>query len=92
MSGIVKVDNFVGEIVVGVGFFTFYAGMLSGMYLTITSLRSKDWKNVTLYALMTGGIMFGLSKLNQNRPWLPAGPLNQMELVGQEWEDEEESE
>ena len=75
MSGIVEVDNFVGEIVVGVGFFTFYAGMLSGMYLTIQSIRAMDYKNITLYALMTGGLFYGLTKLNQHRPWQPAGPL-----------------
>ena len=49
MEIISQADNFVGEIVRGVGVFTIYAGMISGMYLTIQSIRAMDYKNITLY-------------------------------------------
>ena len=75
MSVITDADNFVGDLVRGIGVFTIYAGMISGMYLTIQSIRAMDYKNITLYALMTGGLFYGLTKLKQYRYWQPAGPV-----------------
>tara|TARA_B100000073_G_scaffold330939_1_gene319878 strand:- start:14 stop:331 length:318 start_codon:yes stop_codon:yes gene_type:complete len=85
-------DNFVGEIVRGVGVFTIYAGMISGMYLTIQSIRAMDYKNITLYALMTGGLFYGLTKLNAHRPFQPVGPLTELEIIdnyGFDFDEEE---
>ena len=75
MSVISDADNFIGDLVRGIGVFTLYAGLVSGMYLTLTAIRAMDYKNITLYALMTGGLFYGLTKLNQHRPWQPVGPL-----------------
>jgi hypothetical protein len=75
VSVISDADNFIGDLVRGIGVFTLYAGLVSGMYLTLTAIRAMDYKNITLYALMTGGLFYGLTKLNQHRPWQPAGPL-----------------
>ncbi len=79
MSVITDADNFVGDLVRGIGVFTIYAGMISGMYLTIQSIRVMDYKNITLYALMTGGLFYGLTKLNviHQNAW-PRGPINQI--------------
>lgn len=90
MEIISQADNFVGEIVRGVGVFTLYAGMISGMYLTIQSIRAMDYKNITLYALMTGGLFYGLTKLNQHRPWQPVGPLHELEIMTDHLEEEAE--
>ena len=78
-----------------VGVFTIYAGMISGMYLTIQSIRAMDYKNITLYALMTGGLFYGLTKLNAHRPFQPVGPLTELEVIDQmpiSMFDEEEAE
>ncbi|MAY90150.1 MAG: hypothetical protein CMN00_03070 [Rickettsiales bacterium] len=89
MEIISQADNFVGEIVRGVGVFTIYAGMISGMYLTIQSIRAMDYKNITLYALMTGGLFYGLTKLNAHRPFQPVGPLHELELMSFDYDEEE---
>ena len=89
MEIISQVDNFVGDIVRGVGVFTIYAGMISGMYLTIQSIRAMDYKNITLYALMTGGLFYGLTKLNAHRSFQPMGPLHELELRNSIYDEEE---
>ena len=48
LSGLDVVDDFAGELVRGVGVFTIYAGMLSGMYITINAIREMNYKNITL--------------------------------------------
>ena len=90
MEIISQADNFVGEIVRGVGVFTIYAGMISGMYLTIQSIRAMDYKNITLYALMTGGLFYGLTKLNHWRMFQPLGPLHELEIMTDHLEEEAE--
>ena len=89
MEYLYQADNFVGDVVRGVGVFTIYAGMVSGMYLTIQSIRAMDYKNITLYALMTGGLFYGLTKLNAHRPFQPVGPLHELELLAYDYDEEE---
>ena len=81
LSGLDVVDDFAGELVRGVGVFTIYAGMLSGMYITINAIREMNYKNITLYALMTGGLFYGLTKLNEHRRYQPVGPLTEVGLI-----------
>ena len=57
MEIISQADNFVGEIVRGVGVFTIYAGMISGMYLTIQSIRAMDYKKLLGRKLITRDAM-----------------------------------
>lgn len=91
MSIINDADNFVGNLVRGVGVFTLYAGLVSGIYITLNAIRARDYKNITIYALMTGGLLYGLTKLNEHRPWQPVGPLTEMEIIsqGDDWDEEE---
>ena len=91
MSIINDADNFVGNLVRGVGVFTLYAGLVSGIYITLNAIRARDYKNITIYALMTGGLFYGLTKLNKDRPWQPVGPLTEMEIIsqGDDWDEEE---
>ena len=86
MSVISKADNFLGDIVRGVGMFSIYAGMVSGIYLTFGAIKTLDYKNIALYGLMTGGLFYAITKLNMHRPWQPVGPLNQV----MDYDDEEE--
>ena len=67
-------DNLFANIIQGVGVFTIYAGMVSGMYVTIQSIRAMDYKNITIYALMTGGLFYCLPHiLTKNQ-----GPLSDL--------------
>lgn len=86
MSVISKADNFLGDIVRGVGMFSIYAGLVSGVYLTFGAINTMDYKNIALYGLMTGGLFYAITKLNMHRPWQPVGPLNQV----MDYDDEEE--
>jgi len=90
MSVITATDNFVGDLVRGVGMFSIYAGMASGVYLTFGAINSMDYKNIALYGLMTGGLFYAMTKLNMHRPWQPVGPLNQIMDYTDEDEEEEE--
>jgi len=90
VSVISDADNFIGDLVRGIGVFTLYAGLVSGMYLTLTAIRAMDYKNITLYALMTGGLFYGLTKLNAHRPFQPVGPLHELEIMTDHLEEEAE--
>ncbi len=56
------------------------------------SLTCAEYKNITLYALMTGGLFYGLTKLNAHRPFQPVGPLHELELMSFDDYYEEEAE
>jgi len=78
MSVIVSADNFVGDIVRGVGMFSIYAGLCSGIYITMRAINNLDYTNIALYGLMTAGLFYAITKINVHRPWQPVGPLDQI--------------
>lgn len=87
MTIITNADEFVGNLVRGVGVFTLYAGLVSGIYITLNAIRAMDYKNITIYALMTGGLFYIFS-IGVGL----AGPLAEMELLSDDDWDEEEAE
>ena len=79
-------DNILANIIQGVGVFTIYAGMVSGMYVTIQSIRAMDYKNITIYALMTGGLFYCLPHiLTKNQ-----GPLEELGFIEFDYADDED--
>jgi len=71
VSVISDADNFIGDLVRGIGVFTLYAGLVSGMYLTLTAIRAMDYKNITLYALDYSTVLLNLINIdlgNQQDP------------------------
>jgi len=84
MTIITDADGFVGNLVRGVGVFTLYAGLVSGIYITLNAIRAMDYKNITIYALMTGGLFYCLAA----RGYL-LGPLAEMELLSSHIDEEE---
>lgn len=87
MSILHATDNLISNLVHGVGIFTLYAGTISGMYVTIQSIRAMDYKNITIYALMTGGLLYGLSQYTKNR-----GPLEELGIIDFDYSDFDEEE
>ena len=86
MNIIHTTDNILANIIQGVGVFTIYAGMVSGMYVTIQSIRAMDYKNITIYALMTGGLFYCLPHiLTKNQ-----GPLEDVGLISFVYPDEDD--
>ena len=78
-------DNLFANIIHGVGVFTIYAGAISGMYVTIQSIRAMDYKNITIYALMTGGLLYGLNQITKNQ-----GPLEELGFIEFDYADDED--
>jgi len=85
MSILHATDNLISNLIHGVGVFTLYAGTISGMYVTIQSIRAMDYKNITIYALMTGGLLYGLNQYSKNQ-----GPFEELGIIDFDYADDED--
>jgi len=77
MDAFTNIDKLVGSIISGTGIFVTYAGIVSGIYLSIQSLRVSNWNNALTFALMTGGLFFLFSHISDGLP----GPLAALGLT-----------